>query len=258
MPGGASCCCSPNRCPTRGTGVCSEPMDRVCPFLALNDGRTACDGFDGDHRCHAVAPPAPLGRPQQLQVCLTEAHVACERYRGGPAWARRGAPATWVRTRMIIEPRTGFAAAAARGRAGSRRVAAGVGVLAVLGVSAGAAAAIGGAGALAGLAGTQTATPSPTSTPTATPSVTMRPSLPATPVPTVAPTPTPAPTVVPTPTPVVTPAPTPVPVRTYIVQQGDTLSAIATAFGVSVQAIVEANNLPSADDIVIGQRLIIP
>ena len=235
-------------------------MDRVCPFLAFDDGRTACDGFDADHRCHAVAPPAPLGRPQQLQVCLTEAHAACERYRSGPAWARRGAPATWVRTRMIIEPRTGLAAAAARGRAGSRQLAAGIGVLAVLGVSAGAAAAIGGAGALAGLSGTETPSPSAIPTPTPTPSVVPVSGAPPTPLPTIAPTPTPVQTPAPTPTPLVTPtpAPTPVPARIYVVQQGDTLSAIAATFGVSVEAIVQTNSLASADDIVIGQRLIIP
>ena len=231
-------------------------MDRICPLLALGDGRTVADGHDPEHRCHATAPPTPLGRPQQLQVCLTEAHTSCERFRTGPSWARRGAPATWVRTRSVIEPRTGLAAAAARGRSGSRRMAAGAGLIAVLGVSVGSAAAIGGAGALAGLGGvpatpeaTPTRSPSPTALPSGTPQVVV------TPIPTETPTP------VATPTPVITPAPTaaptPPPAQTYIVQEGDTLSAIATRFGTSVSALVDANNLANADDIVIGQRLII-
>ena len=259
-PGRRSLCVTEGATPG-GRGVCSGQMDRICPLLALEDGRTACDGHDADHRCHAIDPPAPLGRSQQLQVCLAEAHTACERFRSGPSWARRGAPATWVRTRTIIEPRTGLAAAAARGRSGSRRVAAGVGVLAVLGVSAGTAAAIGGVGSLAGLVNIETPSPSPTalpSTPPATPLATPSPILAATPQPT--PTPTPVVTPIPTsvPTPVVTPAPTPVPVRTYVVQEGDTLSSIAGRFGTSVGAIVAANNLASADEITIGQQLIIP
>ena len=237
-----------------------EPVDRICPLLALDDGRTVCDGYDADHRCHAMAPPAPLGRPQQLQVCLTEAHADCDRYRTGPAWARRSAPATWVRTRHVIEPRTGLAAAAARGRSGSRRAAAGLGLVAVLGVSVGTAAAIGGAGALGGLGQPASDTPEPTRTPV--PSLVPSASVGA--VVTPIPTPTPVPTVVPTspPTPAPTPAPTavptPPPVQTYVVQQGDTLSVIASRFGTTVQALVSANNLPSADDIVIGQTLVIP
>lgn len=231
-------------------------MDRICPLLALDDGRTVCDGFDADHRCHAVDPATPLGRAQQLQVCLTEAHTECERFRTGPAWARRGAPATWVRTRSVIEPRSGLAAAAARGRSGSRRAVTGIGALAVLGLTVGAAAAIGGAGALAGLGGDATPTASPTPSPS--PSVPVVITSPSAIV--VTPIPTPSPSAVPTPmpTPVPTVAPTAPPVQTYIVQEGDTLSAIASRFGTTVQAIVDANNLPSADDIVVGQRLIIP
>ncbi|MGE5557444.1 MAG: LysM peptidoglycan-binding domain-containing protein [Bacillota bacterium] len=47
------------------------------------------------------------------------------------------------------------------------------------------------------------------------------------------------------------------PGRIYAVQPGDTLFLIARRFGVSVQAIVEANNLQNAN-IFPGQRLIIP
>jgi len=44
---------------------------------------------------------------------------------------------------------------------------------------------------------------------------------------------------------------------TYVVQRGDTLSAIARRFGTTVQAIMAANNLQSTT-IYVGQRLIIP
>jgi LysM repeat protein len=45
---------------------------------------------------------------------------------------------------------------------------------------------------------------------------------------------------------------------TYTVQSGDTLFRIAQRFGVTVAAIVEANNLANPDSLSIGQQLIIP
>jgi len=44
----------------------------------------------------------------------------------------------------------------------------------------------------------------------------------------------------------------------YIVQPGDTLFSIASRFGVTVDAILRANNLTSANYIYLGQSLIIP
>lgn len=44
----------------------------------------------------------------------------------------------------------------------------------------------------------------------------------------------------------------------YTIQQGDTLSAIATSFGVTVADIVAANGLANADAIQAGQKLAIP
>ncbi len=44
----------------------------------------------------------------------------------------------------------------------------------------------------------------------------------------------------------------------YVVRSGDTVSAIARRFNVTVQAIVVANNLPNANLIRVGQRLVIP
>ncbi len=45
---------------------------------------------------------------------------------------------------------------------------------------------------------------------------------------------------------------------TYTVQRGDTLFSIAIRFGVTVQAIMQANGLTNADLIYVGQRLTIP
>jgi len=84
-------------------------------------------------------------------------------------------------------------------------------------------------------------------------------------------TPITAPVIAPTftPTPAATPAPAEAdasPVATtapgaeevYVVQAGDSLLAIAGRYGVSMQAIMDANNLTDPDFVFSGQRLIIP
>ena len=69
------------------------------------------------------------------------------------------------------------------------------------------------------------------------------------------PVPTPLPTPSPVPTPVATPAPTP---RTYVVQEGDTLAAIAQQFGTTVEALQAANGIEDPNEIIIGQVLVVP
>ncbi len=46
--------------------------------------------------------------------------------------------------------------------------------------------------------------------------------------------------------------------ETYVVQPGDTLSAIGAKLGVTMQELVDANNLNDANNIFSGQRLIVP
>ncbi len=46
--------------------------------------------------------------------------------------------------------------------------------------------------------------------------------------------------------------------RSYRVQEGDTLSAIAVRFDTTVDALVEANDLDDPDSLTLGQRLSIP
>jgi LysM repeat protein len=73
----------------------------------------------------------------------------------------------------------------------------------------------------------------------------------ATPIPTA-----PATSTVPaSPTPI--PSPTPL-VVIHVVQAGDTLLAIATQYGVTVEEIVELNDLENPDALQIGQELRIP
>lgn len=57
------------------------------------------------------------------------------------------------------------------------------------------------------------------------------------------------------------PAPTETPAtgeQEYVVQAGDTLGAIAAQFGVTVDAIVQANEIADPNLIVPGETLIIP
>lgn len=56
------------------------------------------------------------------------------------------------------------------------------------------------------------------------------------------------------------PAPTPPPggQTTYVVQPGDTLSAIARRFGTTVAVLVQLNNIPNPNLIYVGQVLVVP
>lgn len=46
--------------------------------------------------------------------------------------------------------------------------------------------------------------------------------------------------------------------ETYVIAEGDTLTAIAERFGTTVDAIVEANDIDDPDLIVVGEELSIP
>ena len=86
------------------------------------------------------------------------------------------------------------------------------------------------------------------------------------PVPTTAPQPTSAPVATTAPQPTTAPVPTSTPglpsgttsTVTYVVQRGDTVSALAAQYGSTVSAIVQANSLNNAALIYVGQTLIIP
>jgi nucleoid-associated protein YgaU len=240
-------------------------VDRVCPLLGLQgDRRSAVDGVDGGHRCHAEEPPAALDRQQQARVCLTDAHERCERFlayaarHGGRLPGRSSLADGLVTTRMVLAPEPawrGLTAGARRPRSGSvAMVGAGV---AALGIGAVAMA----TGMLEGPIQPRTAavTLQPIASPTPRPTPTARP------LPSLAPSPTAAMTPVPTPVP--TPAPTEVPTiaptappptqQTYTVQQGDTLAAIAQRFGTTVARLQAANGIEDPNEIFIGQVLVI-
>ena len=239
-------------------------MDRVCPLLALaGDRRSAVDGVDAAHRCHAEIPPAPLDRAMQAQLCLTVAHERCERYlgylgrTGTTQPGRSSAGAGLVSTRLLLAPQPAWRGIA--GRATAARplplLAAGAGILAI-GIGAAAVAGALNTPGLLALDATPSATPG--ATPTPRPTLTPRPTPSATPASTPSPTPTPIPTPVATPAPTVAPTPAPPPPQTYVVQEGDTLAAIAQRFGTTTQALQQANGIDDPNQIVIGQVLVIP
>lgn len=99
-------------------------------------------------------------------------------------------------------------------------------------------------------------TPSPSiGQPPPAPALTVAPTAPPVPEPT--PTP-PPPTPTPTEPPVPTPTPTPEGPIEYAVQEGDTLFSIASAYGVSVEDLVDFNDLPDENFIFVGQVLEVP
>jgi LysM repeat protein len=101
-----------------------------------------------------------------------------------------------------------------------------------------------------------TANPSPTPTRGLVPTFTATATSTATPTPTDTPLATDTPPPTPTATYTPTASPTP-PYSTYVVQAGDTLSGIASRFGVTVQAIMDANGLTSTL-LNVGTQLVIP
>lgn len=226
-------------------------MDRLCPYLALaDDGRTVADGFDPEHRCHALTPPAPLDRARQVQLCLTEAHVRCERYGAArTAWlaASSGLPrvapdVAFARTRLVLEPEPAWRnlATAPSARYSRRAVivaAVAAAVVALLVVSSL-------TGILGGAPGGPSQTPLPSASTIATPVATAS----------TAPSTAASASAAASATTPATPAPSQ---RTYVVQQGDTLNLIAQQFGTTVAAIQAANGL-TGTEINVGQVLIIP
>ena len=230
-------------------------MERICPLLGLAaDQRTVVDGFDPEHRCLALEPPGALDRSRQVQLCLTEAHLQCERLAAARhrsralASAARVAPdVAFVSTRLVLEPEAAWRTLGSRGM--SRRTR---GLLVVGAGTAAAALAV----AVASNAGFFAAGP------TASPGASLGPSLSVEPTPSVSsvasssqPPPSEAPTATPIETVAATPAPTQ---RTYTVQLNDTLGAIAARFGTTVTAIQQANGLGTSTIINVGQVLIIP
>lgn len=238
----------------------------ACPYLLAASGEWRSSSPSRDHRCAAVAPPAPLALEKQRRLCLASTHVGCATYEAALAARReRGVPAegaspirwTIARTTPVVDVGVGLGAAVSN-LLGDRRAWQAIPAVAL--VVALAAVALSGLGRdepLTGAVATATPTlaPSTTRAPTRTPTVTPAPT--PTTAPTAGPTPTPAPTATPTATPAPTPTPAPSARTSYKVKSGDTLYDIARSFGTTVGAIMELNGLTS-NTLHVGQVLMIP
>lgn len=245
-------------------------VDRICPLLALGtDRRVVCAAYDPDHRCTAPNGPDALTRLQQAAVCLDPAHRECPHLLAASQSARGGRipgvpppspDVVLAPMRLVID--TDSAWTTLRGRPAAlpaaRAVAAGVLAVAAVGaVATGAAQRLGGAftapDPVAGVPEPYVALPTPSATPSPTPEFTPR----ATPAPTTSPSSATTPAAA---TPVSgTPGPSqPAQPQTYVVQEGDTLQAIAERFGTTIAALKAANAIEDEDLIESGQVLTIP
>lgn len=248
------------------TGGPGSALPRGCPFLLSATGGWRLDVPSRDHRCAAFVPSSALVPEKQARLCLTDAHATCATYLASLAAreARLGSispdrTTRWgfARTTTVIEDAGGIRARVLTVVLDRRRWPA---IPAVLLVTALFTLAL--SGFRAGVPATPVATASPgapTPAPTTSvPAPTATPEPAASGEPTVAPAtapPSPAPTAAPTVAVTRTPRPT---FRTYVVQPGDNLSAIAGRFGTTVQAIVDLNNLTNPGQLSVGQVLLIP
>ncbi len=242
-------------------------VERICPFLALaSDGHAVVAGYDPEHRCGALLPRQPIDRARQVATCLEASHAECPRFAAamqvraeGMPWAPPSPDAELLSTRLVLGPESALRALSAGGRSRTRRwaIGAAAAVISIGAVTGGVLGALGGLGrpaAPAGAAPSVAATPSPTAL--EIPAIGGRPdaSVPAATIdPTPRPTTSPAATTRPT-----APSATAEVPRTYLVREGDTLGAIASAYGIPIEALMAANGIEDSDVILIGQELVIP
>ena len=236
---------------------------RGCPFLVAESGGWRLAAPSRDHRCAAFTPPAPLSSEKQARLCLTPAHTGCATYlasltarteRLGATPVRRATRWGLARTTSVIEDPGGVRARLLAALLDRRRwpaipaviLVTTLFVLALSGFRAGVPTSPVATASPAGPAPTSAETTTAPPRPSATPAPEDTPPAETGPSPTAKPTKAPA-----------TPKPS-TSARTYRVKAGDTLSAIAGRFGVTVSAIVNLNNLGNANSLSVGQVLRIP
>ncbi len=214
---------------SQGRGADASPA--VCPFLALGAEPSSRTTYPSvDHRCFHTNPPSGISLAHQVVFCLDSRHSECSRF---------GPPPRAARTR----------------HAG---VASGVGVAAVCLVSV--------AVAVLVVGSPLTAEPEPAA-PTSSLAASSAPLVTVSPQPAQAGSATPA-SLTAIPATAVAPSATPTarvstPITgafsgTYVVQPGDSLTAIARRYGVTVAELAAANGVPATAGLTIGQRLRVP
>lgn len=202
----------------------------ACPYLGLTqDSATRLTFPSAAHRCRAGRTTRTIDLEHQAAFCLSSAYPSCNRYRPPrvvdafypiPARVKREPP-------RLPNGQIDWATQAGQFL---RRMVVALSIVLVLAVIG-----FGGLRIAALVMPANLAQGSPTPLPA-----------PALVSPATTPTPTPSPTASPTPAPVV-----------HVVRRGDTLTSIAAKYGVSVQAIKNANKLKSST-LRVGQELVIP
>jgi len=231
----------------------------ICPFLLAADGQWRSSSPAREHRCNAVAPPAILAVEKQRRLCLTAAHDGCATYLAATDHAGRDAGSdlpipratrssgrAFVRTAPLVldHGRLPFSVTSVAAERGLGQVA-----LLILLAIAFAAILIARLSSGSGGGGvTSSATPGPGPSVVASPSATPSPRATASAVPSPS-----------QPSASATPDPTDVPASsapsTYKVRSGDTLSGIAAAFGTTVDALTQLNDITATSTLRIGQVL---
>jgi LysM repeat protein len=243
------------------------PIDVVadpCRYLVSATGPWRGAGPSKDHRCSALDPAAPIAPQKQRRLCLTAGHETCPTFRAVRDVRERTpglATTAPVPVRPVVRTAPVVLEAASRRPAvgvsigAERLVQAALAVMAVVVVALVGARLLGGsgeptptssAGAIAGAftsPTTVTPTPAPVRSPTPEPSADAG---------------TPEPSAAASEAPSASPEATKAATRTYKVKRGDTLSAIAAKFGVTVSALVKLNKIKDPRTIYSGQVLKIP
>jgi nucleoid-associated protein YgaU len=247
-------------------------MGAVCPYLLAAGGEWRSASASRDHRCHAVAPPAILTTEKQRRLCLVAEHTGCSTYRAAtavleeaqsPAATPRPFHRPVTKTAPLVLDRGRIAISVPGLPSLSERGIGQGGLVAVMAVAFGAlvVARMGdaGPGLVPGGAGSE-ATPRPTIVATDAPAT-------ADPVPerTLVPTEveaTPVPTAESTPDTQATQQPTAKPTSdapaTYTVKSGDTLSGIASVYGITWQELAKLNGIDDPRRLRVGQELQLP
>lgn len=237
-----------------------RPVTMICPYLAAADGAWRSTTVAREHRCGAVAPPAPLAAEKQRRLCLTADYGICATYEAAraarPIASNRAPtlPRPLARTTPFVLDHGRIAIALPLRSDRSTAQAVLIGLLA-LAFAAIVLARVADGGSAAGVL----ASSSPNATVRATPNA-----------PSAAPTARPVASKAPNPSgapskgggasaaPVASGAVEGASTRTYSVKSGDTLIGIAARFGTTYQALIRLNGITNPSNLKIGQVLKIP
>ncbi len=237
-----------------------DQIASLCPFLIATPGDWRAAGAAREHTCGAVEPPVPVALDKQRRLCLGASHVECATYRAarralvddvGPTAIGERQTHRWTiaSTAPVVIDRGGPRLSIRLDRTAAQIGLVGLMVLAfvVLGV----------ARLSAGAERDASASPSPTVAPSPTASV--------------------APSARPSPSPAASPSVEASPGgsvggsagpsgsvapslsgRTYTVQPGDTLAAIAAQYDTTVVVLAQLNGIDDPSLIHSGQVLQLP